>query len=51
MIWVERKQKYFCKRGWTAFGDLPDEAEIKFAIPVAPPDHRDPRHRPSESTG
>ena len=23
VIWVSEKQKYFCKRGWTGFSDLP----------------------------
>jgi hypothetical protein len=23
VIWVRREQKYFCKRGWTGFTDLP----------------------------
>jgi hypothetical protein len=23
LIWVRREWKYFCKRGWTGFGDLP----------------------------
>jgi len=26
VIWVKPEQKYFCKGGWTAIGDLPVQA-------------------------
>jgi hypothetical protein len=26
VIWLKSEPEYFCEKGWTGFGDLPDEA-------------------------